>query len=594
MISRGYVRWLGVACLITGCSEQLASTLECDTPGCPSAAGPEARNDTSVAGAAAANADPTLESTLVAASADALFRDGQPASRCDASLVGQLGYTPLRRLTQTQYQKTVEDLFAQYGIALDPALTKGVPGDGLAGAFPSNAAMDASEQHVRAYETSAQAVAAVVTADANLPLLAAGCTAEDAVCVRGFIEDFATRAFRSGLADDQRNALSAVYQAGASTGFRDGVALVVEAVLQSPEFLYHVESTLNATGGAPLDPSELAARMSYFLWNSLPDDELTRAAAAQELSDDVALRAQAERMLADPKGERSVRLFTHYWLSLGQAAVADVKPMDYPDYTGPSYNQAALAETHAFMQYMVRGAGGGTLQDLFTSTWGFPTPELAKVYGSQASDGVTPVALPAAQRAGLLTQAGFLLAHSDPNFKTSAIKRGSTVVNNFLCFQLQLPSNIDIDFNIPDGGPGQSARDRLEQHTASAACNACHGIFNPVGFTFDKYDAIGKVRDVDPYGNKLRDDAVLATGDPALDGETMGPVELGQKIASSDGGKACMVRQMYRHAFARMETRADTCTLVDIAQRFAASNFDVRELMLDIVTSEGFRRRSGG
>jgi hypothetical protein len=299
-------------------------------------------------------------------------------------------------------------------------------------------------------------------------------------------------------------------------------------------------------------------------------------------------------MLADPKGERSVRLFTHYWLSLAQAAVAEIKPANFPEYTGPSYNQAALKETHAFMQYMLRGDGHGTLGDLFTSQMGFPSAELAQAYGSQPSDGTTPVALPAAQRAGVLTQAGFLLAHSDPDFKTSAIKRGATVVNNLLCFQFHLPDNIDIDLNIPDGAPGQTARDRLEQHTAAPVCRGCHGVFNPVGFTFDKYDAIGKLRELDPHGNPLRDDATLAIGDPALDGLTMGPVQLGQKIAASDRGKSCMVRQMYRHALTRSETSADTCTLVDIAQRFANANFDVRELMLAIVTSNSFRMRSGG
>ncbi|MDD9969635.1 MAG: DUF1592 domain-containing protein [Myxococcales bacterium] len=562
----------------------------CQTPDCGADPG-VVGSDSPVPGAGAQGQGPGARGP------GSLFEDGQPAAGCAPNLAGLLGDTPLRRLTQTQYQKTVEDLFSGYGIAVGSKVGDDVPDDGLAGPFPSNAAVVVSEQHVRAYQTSAEALVPTVTAEANLPKLLTACSpaSEDARCAEAFVSDFARKAFRRPLDSDQQEALMLVYQAGAETGFQDGIALVVEAVLQSPEFLYHVETKVpKPMAATELDANELAARTSYFLWNSLPDAELTRAARAGELSDDGLLRAQAQRMLSDPKGERTIRLFTHHWLALRHAATTDLHRDEFPGYTGPSYNDAAIEETHVFMQHMLRGAGEGTLEALFTASFGFPTPELAAVYGSEPSDGASPVELPPGERAGLLTQAGFLLAHSDPEFKTSAIRRGTTVANNFLCFAFSLPDNIEIDLNIPDGEPGQTARDRLEQHTAEPACQGCHGTFNPIGFTFDRFDAIGKIRDTDPHGNRLRDDAVLAIGDSAVDGPTMGPLDLGQKIASSDRGKSCMVRQMYRHALRRLDSADDTCALVEVAQRFAASDFDVTELMLEIVTSDGFRKRPGG
>jgi hypothetical protein len=518
-----------------------------------------------------------------------LFERGEPVSGCLAALQSQTASTPLRRLTREQYANTVRDLFARVGIRV-PALAAGFSPDDYAGSFPANAAVVASEGHIRAYAGAAEHIADAVSGDLA-KLVPCEVASGDADCARRFVLDFGMRAYRRPVDRRQLETLLRIFELGATRGFEYGIRLVLETLFQSPYFLYHVEYT--PASGEPaiaLDAFELAARLSYFLWESLPDDELFEAARSGALNDPDVLRNQAERMLADPRAQAALAGFTTHWLELD--GLADLAPDNavYPD-AALNLPPDALAETLRFVDYVVRGEGDGSLTTLLTAQFGFPTETLWSSYGVRPPagyDGSTPLDLPAGQRAGVLTQVSTLFKHS--HTQLSPIRRGKYVLNSILCQEISFPENLEIDLDLSEEAGG-SVREKLEGLTRRPECMGCHLLINPIGFAFDAYNRIGQ------YGGGAAAGAALNVPDYMM-GPARDAVDLAGKIAQSDAARGCMVKQMQRFALRRKETAADTCTLSTLARTFAGATdddrrFDVRRLMLGVVTQNSFRFQAG-
>jgi hypothetical protein len=514
-----------------------------------------------------------------------LFERGEPVSGCLPDLQSQAASTPLRRLTREQYDNTVRDLFARVGISV-PALAARFSPDDYAGSFPANAAVVASEGHIRAYADAAEHIADAVSSDLA-KLVPCDVAAGDADCAKRFALDFGMRAYRRPVDRRQLETLLRIFELGAARGFEYGIRLVLETVLQSPYFLYHVEYTPAAAEPAiALDAYELAARLSYFLWDSLPDDALFEAARSGALNDPDVLRQQAERMLADARAGAALAGFTTHWLELD--GLADLAPDNavYPD-AALNLPPDSLAETLRFVDYVVRGEGDGSLTTLLTAQFGFPTETLWSSYGVRPPagyDGSTPLDLPAGQRAGVLTQVSTLFKHS--HTQLSPIRRGKYVLNSILCQEISFPENLEIDLDLSEEAGG-SVRQKLEGLTQRPECMGCHLLINPIGFAFDAYNRIGQ------YGGSAASGAALNVPDYMM-GPARDAVDLAGKIAQSDAARGCMVKQMQRFALRRKETTADTCTLSTLAQTFAgatddARRFDVRRLMLGVVTQNSFR-----
>ncbi|MEM7153377.1 MAG: DUF1592 domain-containing protein [Myxococcota bacterium] len=508
------------------------------------------------------------------ASADETGDDGTPS--CGEASVGP---TPLRRMTRQQYANAVRDLI---GLDID---VSSLDGDEKVGPFDSNFSAPVSPVQVSQYRMLAESVAqsAVEDLDALLP-----CAPESDGCLEQFVDSFGRRAFRRPLTDAE---VSMYAELGGSDPLEDHARLAIQAMLQSPYFLYHLELSLPDPATGPdsvvaLGQYELASRLSFFLWDSVPDDVLLDAAAIDELSTPEQLLAQAERMLEDPRAREAVAAFHEQWLGIDELEIITKDPSVYPDYSH-ELRDAMRHETRRFSSSVVL-SGDGRLETLLTAPYSYLEGPLYELYGVEPTGASVgePVELPAGERAGLLTQASFLAVHAHSN-QSGPIQRGVTVRANLLCTQPPPPPP-DLNVIPPDPDPNATTRELFEQHTADPACSGCHVLIDGIGLGFEGYDGLGAFRteengfDVDQSGSLVGTD---------VDGEFDGVVELAGMLANSQDVRQCVTRQWFRYAFGRIETDEDTCSIESLDEHFEASNHDIRQLLIALVQTDAFRYR---
>ena len=409
--------------------------------------------------------------------------------------------------------------------------------------------------------------------------------AQPAVCGRKIIGKFATRAWRRPIRDEELTSLEAL--AGPATvedqaAFEAAINLALTAVLTSPHFVFRVETQPRSGKPAPLSPYELASRLAYFLWSSMPDARLFEAAANDALGTQAELEAQIERMLADPKSAAFVDNFVGQWLTLRGLAAHEPNRKTYPDYD-LSLKADMIGETKQLFAALL--AGNRPAAELLTANYTFTTPRLAEHYdltplATSASGGFVRATLPAT-RLGLLGHASVLTATSHPN-RTSPVKRGKWVLEQLLC-SAPPPPPPAVE-GLPNGEQvSASLRERMEQHRTDPVCAGCHKIMDPIGFGLEHYDGTGKWRDLDGRH------AINATG--ALpDGRTFdGGVELARLIATDPRYPQCVTRQMMTYALGR---EPDLLVVNQLAARWSANGAGLRDLVSIIATSEVFRNHA--
>jgi hypothetical protein len=494
------------------------------------------------------------------------------------------GRTPLRRLTHAQYNNTIRDLFG-----LNEDFAGAFAGDEDAGGFASNTASPVSEDQADQYHAAADTIATKAVA-AGLAKLApcAPPAGTPAACSDQFVRNFGRRAFRRPLTPEEIDRYKQVYTAGATgADFSSGIQLVITAMLESPNFLYLPErgdAKAAEKDALPLSPYEMAARLSYFLIGSMPDDELAAAADSGALRTPDQVAAQGKRLLGTARARDSMASFFLQWLEIGNLGAADKDPKLFPQYT-PEVAAAMGAELSSFSS-RVTLEGDGKLETLLSADYSFPGAALTSIYGvSGGADGTAKVTFPRGQRAGLLTLAGVmtLYAHAD---QTGPVGRGFLVSEKLLCTTPPAPPN-----NVPPlpaPVPNLTTRERLEKHRSDPACAACHASFDPLGLTFEIYDPIGRYRTTD--GGK----AVDATGKDLLTGITdvKDATELMPQLARNADVRSCVVRQWFRYALGRVEADADAPTLAATQSAFAQNDFVTRDLLLGLASSRGFRYRA--
>jgi len=499
---------------------------------------------------------------------------------------------PLRRLTRQEYVNAARDLLGAVASADD------IPADENVGPFASNTVTSVTDLSTEQYLESAEALstAAVATPAALGALVACDRVAMgDAACASAFIDRVGARAFRRPLAADEKARYVGVYTNAVAAGaFADGIRLVVEALLQSPNFLYHVEMDATPPPAGTLvalDAYELASRLSFFLWMSVPDDTLMVAAAAGTLTDPATLRAQVDRMLADARAHDAIATFHTQWLDLGKLPSTTKDPTLFPTFT-PALRDAMQAETVAFVDDVLR-AGDGRLETLLTAPYSILDGPLFELYGVARPAGTTGpvhVDLDPTKRAGLLTQASFLATHAHEN-QTSPVERGVAIIRNVLCVALpDPPANVN---NAPPAVmPGATTRERFAAHESDASCAACHKMIDGIGLGFEAYDAMGAFRTMDGATPIDATGTILAA--PEINGPFDGAVELAQKLAGTQQVQQCVARQWFRFALGRLEGATDGCSLQGMFDAFEASHHDVRQLLAAIATSDAFRYRKVG
>ncbi len=516
--------------------------------------------------------------------------------------VRRVGAGPLRRLTRDEYGHTVRDL-----LHVKRLETSALAADESLGPFRANLVAGTTELDAQQFmETAERTVAASA---ARLEALAACAPAErdTPLCAEKFVDAFGLRAFRRPLRPEERASALGLFVAEArSGGFDSGARAVAQSLLQSPYFLYHFEDPGDsvAPGLAALDPYALASRLSYFLWQTMPDEALFAAAAAGGLATAEGLRVQAERMLKDEKARRGVLSFHMQWLAVEDVFLVRKELEIFPDwypYTKPSkfrlgavvadrekhLGLALRKETERFVDHVVR-AGDGRLSTLLQASFSFPDEPSARVYGlpqTQVLEPGTPAALDPKQRSGILTQLAFLATHAHAD-QTSPVARGVVVRKNLLCQDLPDPPP-NVNNTPPEPDLTLTTRERFEEHRLSGVCSGCHKLIDPIGFAFEPYDGVGRFRATE-NGKPIDATGTLLNGG-APEGEFNGAVELTALLSNSRTVHQCYVRQWFRFALGRMETEADRCSLETLYDVFARSGRNIRELLVALPTTDSFR-----
>jgi hypothetical protein len=493
------------------------------------------------------------------------------------------------RLTHAQWENTIQDLFRlpeRTGITVD------FNADPIFGAFDTDQRrLTITAGLWRDYQRGAEEVAEIATRDPAamdgwLPdaLPASGVERRDA-----FIAAFGARAYRRPLSDAERTQLGALFDLGAThfgtlDPFVAGVRITLEAMLQSPQFLYRVESAAVAADGLiALSDYELASKLSYFMWDTMPDDELSAAAAAGGLADPATLRAQAERMFDDDRTRAKLAHFHDQLLEIDRWTDTDHTVEGWRPELAPMMVQ----ETRLFLDDVV--FNGGTISDLLLSNVAFVNEDLANIYGVSGVSGseYRRVELDASERAGLLTRVGFLTKHATLT-EPDPIHRGVYINNRILCREVQAPPVIPDDL-MPRG---DTNRERIDSITGPGTCGAsCHGtMINPIGFAFEGYDAIGRWRTED---NGQPIDAVSSY--TTADGQVLdydGAVELSRDIAAIDAPHSCYATRLLEFGYGRRAADGDSPLVFRAADGSLAGELTVRDIVIELVASRAFRYRS--
>jgi len=513
---------------------------------------------------------------------------GTTSPLCQAGTAPSPGPSYVRRLTRLEYSNTVRDLLGDTsGVAAN------FPAEEIRLGFDNNAqALTVSpvlaEQYLLAAETIATN-AVEVNWSRLLPCDPAGPAGADA-CAKQFIAVFGEGAYRRPLDADDMAALTAAFAAGAATDFKTGIRLVIETALQSPRFLYRVEFGAPAAAGegvVKLDDWEMASRLSYLLWHTMPDAALSAAARAGALSAPEDVAAQASRMLMDPRAHAVMTDFNAQWLRLGEVAAIEKDVNVFPRFS-PTIAGLMREELDRFLEDAVWDPDGGDLTTLFTAPYTFVNGALAGYYGLPGVTGTAFVKTPVdgAFRGGLLTQGGLLSLLGKAN-QTSPVHRGKFVREQLLCTDLP-PPPANLTIKPPDLSATLTTRQRFEQHAADASCAGCHHLMDPIGLGFERFDGAGVYRDTE-NGQPVDDSGQVTESD--VDGPFHGAVELGGKLAASSQVRACVVAKWFRYGYGRGETDADGCSLASIQARFAGGGYKVRDLLAALAETDAFLYR---
>jgi hypothetical protein len=501
------------------------------------------------------------------------------------------GRVTMHRLNRAEYNNTVRDLL---GTSQKPA--DDFPIDDRGSGFDNLAdVLTLSPLHLDLYYKAAETLVteALASPTQRARIVSCDLASGGEACARTSLTDFARRAWRRPVTDAEVNGMMATVAVAVAQGdgYERGVALAARAVLLSPHFIFRVEIDPDPTSLTPhaLSGYELASRLSYFLWSSMPDEALFSAAAGS-LADPATLASEMTRMLADGKAQAIIENFAGQWLYLRAVDTVEPDPGLFRSFDA-SLRTAMKSETALLFADVA--FGNLPANQLLTADYTYLNDRLATHYGLPAVGGSQMVRTSLAgnaQRGGLLSHASFLTHTSHPN-RTSPVKRGKWVLDEMLCSTVPPPDpNLDMAGAEADIAAGLSQREVLERHRADTACAGCHSMMDPIGLGFENYDAIGAYRTMD------RTNVIDAAGD--LEGVPFtGPKELAALLAADPDFARCMTEKLYTYALGRAPDRApehlDGPMLVALAARLSEAGYSFTELVAGIVTSPTFLNRRG-
>jgi len=496
------------------------------------------------------------------------------------------GTSQVPRLQNVEYNRTVRDLL---GVT---ALTDG---NSPASLLATDLSGNLTDLGWSSYQTVAEMVAAQVMADATLKANFMSCDPAATGCIDSTITSFGRRAFRRPLTAAEVTLFQALNDPTLTEGGtpEEVAELVLYGFLVSPVFLSHAELNLTpaAAGGYQLSSHEVASRLSYMLWQSMPDPDLDAAADAGLLTTKEQILAQATRMLADPKARDMVTDFHRNYLHLAVNSRWDTyvkDPARFPNFTD-ALRGPLSQEVERFFDETTFGSG--TFQDLMLSTKGYVNADTAPLYGLTATGSeLTPVDLPT--RPGFLTRVGWLAAFSEAG-RTSPIVRGAYILKDVIGFDPGSPPPGASQTPLPEATADlNTIRKRVDNMTSPAVCAQCHHEYiNPLGFVMEAYDTIGAPQTVEADSGEPIDTNV----ELKIDGQLVPlsqPAELMALIAASPGAQRHYAQKWVEYAYRRVPNAQDACTVDQLVASIAPGGFAILDLIADLTLAESFTVRA--
>lgn len=469
-----------------------------------------------------------------------------------------------RRLTPTEYGNVIKDSF-------------GADVSDLVASFPLEASTSGFRNHLDALRISdVHARWFANAAKDAAKRLAPG-------LVNAKLDEIGLKLFRRPLTDAERAAFESLAKIARDNGETpEGVTrLTLQAMLQSPPFLYRVEA-----GGTKPTAYEIATRLSFFLWHSAPDAPLLAAAAEGKIDTAEGRKEQIVRMLADPRARRAFRSYVGEWLQLGRLAGVDRDKTKFPEFSPQLIadmreETLRLFEDAAFVKK-------SDMLGIFATKYTFATPALARLYGlTPGKDGFQTYVLDNKHRGGLLSLSAFLTL-SSATASSDPVARGHIVSDRFLCVKTKTPpQGVALEAEKPGNKP-KTKRERYDQHRTDQACAGCHRNLDPIGFAFEHFDTLGRFREIDESGTTVDPSGVFPEG--AEDKTVKGAVDIGKSLAASPTVRTCVAKRMMEYALG-YEVDATDQELAKVTARFEAEGRKFEALILAIVESRAMLER---
>ncbi len=500
---------------------------------------------------------------------------------------------PLGLITSDQYENTVRLVFSHYGVELGGLGARETLQAESVDASGFLVVGEISDVSVLRYLDAAEDVANVaMPSSASWAGCAIASTPSPEECIRTFVSDFGRLLYRQPLTAEQIEAHVGFFLEETGTLGRPpeaALSQLLQSMLNSPLFLYRWEvgpekPTLDG-GAIRLSSYQIASRLAFYLWNSGPDRSLLAQAEAGALSTEQGIAEVARSMLDDARAEQALDSFHTQWLHLEKLDNLLKDPVRFPEW-GTALGAAMHEEISTFARHVIL-EGDGSLKTLLSAPFSFVNEPLAKVYGLDTVSGTDfqRVDLPADQRAGLLTMPGLLAAASEPSVE-NPFKRGKLLLEKILCQKLEPPPNIP-PIPQPDEANPRPIRETLEELTANAPCSNCHSKLNPLGFSLANFNAIGAYQEQDELGFPIDAAGQLPDGTSFAN-----PRQLSALLAETTEVRACLTKQWFRFATNRAENSADDYSLESAFSQFSTSEFNLKELLVALVTTRSFLYRS--
>ncbi len=503
-----------------------------------------------------------------------------------------VGTVTIHRLNNTEYNNTVRDLLGTTATPADE-----FPLDGSGAGFDNIASvLTLSAPHLVAMQTAAESLANAAMADPaqRASIVTCDLASGGASCVKSSLLSFTQRAWRRPVVETDLARYYAAIDSALAAGDSAEQALttVLQAVLLSPNFLFRAELDPDPTSmtARPLNGYELASRLSYFLWSSMPDDELFSSAAAGTLPDTATLDAEVSRMLQDPKSQALVENFAGQWLYLRKVDEVEPDAMLFPSFDQP-LRAAMKRETELLFSDIVFQAA--PVDRLLLADYTYVNDRLAQHYGlpSPGSSEFVRVDLTGnTERPGGILSHGSVLTVTSHAARTSPVRRGKWVMSQLTCTDINPPPpNVDTTLDS-DTVTATSLREKLEQHRANPVCASCHSLMDPIGLGMENFDAIGAYRSSDA-GIAIDASGTLPDGS-SFDGVA----QLRPLIAQDPGFMRCLVKNLYTYALGRVPSvdpeHFDVSTVATLTENLKNDESFVG-LIAGIVRSNPFRQRRG-